>query len=165
MPEFKHTVDGHVVKSAQIQVTDPFDKARCQKELDVIMGKLKEQGYKHCQVTTIFDTSNRKNEFRSAHWVNLEDEAIPKAELYVNNFSQDQPRERPKSVPQKRAVITSEQFRKARKHSSDNDSDDDSDSDDDRDYEDGGGGGNAGEAEYFSGVNADVVGYTIQYHK
>ena len=74
-------------------------------------------------------------------------------------------------MPQKRAVITSEQFRKARKHSSDNDSDDDSDSDDDRDYEGGGGGrddgndGNDGEAEYFCGVNADVVGYTIQYHK
>ena len=48
MPEFKHIVDGHVVKSAQIQVTDPFDKARCQNELDVIMRKLKEQGYKHC---------------------------------------------------------------------------------------------------------------------
>ena len=45
MPEFKHTVDGHVVKNAQIQMTDPFDKARCQNELDVIKGKLKEQGY------------------------------------------------------------------------------------------------------------------------
>ena len=100
----------------------------------------------------------------------MEDEAIPKAELYLNSFLQDQPREQPKRVPQKRAVITSEQFRKVRKHSSNDDSYDDSysDSDDGRDYEGGGGGGsdgNDGEAEYFYGVNADVVGYTIQYHK
>ena len=70
MPEFKHTIDWHFVKSAQIQLTDPFDKAWYQKELDVIMGRLKEQGYKQCQVTTIFDTNNWKNEFKSAQWIN-----------------------------------------------------------------------------------------------
>ena len=65
MSNYKCTIDGQLVKTVRINVSDTNDKARCQLELNKVMEKMKEQGYKHCKITTIFDTNNLKNEFRS----------------------------------------------------------------------------------------------------
>ena len=101
MSAYKCTIDGHVVKTMRINASDTNDKARCQLELNKVMSKMKEQGYKHCQITTIFDSNNLKNEFRSGKFVDIGSQDKPTANLYNNIYSQDQRKEKPKKTTKK----------------------------------------------------------------
>ena len=168
MSNYKCTIDGKVVKTVRINVYDTNDKAKCQLELNKVMEKMKEQGYNHCQITTIFDTNNLKNEFRSGKFVDIGSQDKPIANLYNNIYPQDQRKEKPKSE-KKKAIIPLSKFKKAaKKDNKDNNKDsDDEDSDDDDDDDDTGGDGDYGgdeDVEYFVGVNAAVTGYTEQYY-
>ena len=62
---------------------------------------MKEQGYKHCQITTIFNTNNSKNEFRSGKFVDIGSQGKPTANLYNNIYSQDQRKEKLEKQPKK----------------------------------------------------------------
>ena len=98
MSSYKCTIDGKVVKTARINVSDTNDKARCQLELNKVMEKMKEQGYKHCQSTTIFDTNNLKNEFGSGKFVDIGSQDIPTANLYNNILTRPKKRKTKKTT-------------------------------------------------------------------
>ena len=114
------------------------------------MANLKKQGFRKCQITTIFDTNNPRQEMRSAKFIDLTKFQTPKASIFINVFSQDQPRERPKSKPRRK--------KKPSNYSSDDEDGDDADGPDGDD-------GDPDGPEYSYGVNADVTGYSIQYYK
>ena len=146
--KYKCMVNGEPIKTARITVTDPYDREKCQSELNNVMENLKKQGFRKCQITTIFDTNNPRQEMRSAKFIDLTKFEKPKASIFINVFSQDQPRERPKSKPRRK--------KKPSNYSSDDEDDDDGPDGDD---------GDPDGPEYSYGVNADVSGYSIQYYK
>ena len=182
---YKFTIDGKPMKTMRFNVSDRFDKAKCQEELNMVMAKLKKQGYTNAQVTTIFDTNNRKNEFRSGAYINLKGEGAPTALLFNNTFPQTQQREAPKGKFNKLNKLNKNVFSSGKENTTakvitkkiKEDDDDDDDDDDDNDYDDddddddnddeyscsGGGGGGCGDGDdYLYGVNADVSGYSVQ---
>ena len=171
MSNYKCTIDGKLVKTVRINVSDTNDKARCQLELNKVMAKMKEQGYKHCQITTIFDTNNLKNEFRSGKFVDIGSQDRPSANLYINIYSQAQRKKKPKKQPKKKIVplsvfmdSTNEDNNKNTKKINKKDHKKDSDDEDSDDGDDGDDGydGDDGDNEYLVGANAPVSGYSAQ---
>ena len=56
--------------------------------LKFAMTQLKEQGYKGCQFTTLFDTKNEANKYRAGTWVNL-NSLRPIFNMWLNNPTAD----------------------------------------------------------------------------